>query len=142
MTEYQRCIVHMVRNTLKYVADKDRKEFANDLKTICHAPDEEQGYRNMQAVAEKWDKKVVCDVRRQAQLNLPPSTLLVFYQTALETLAQILYGTCNSTSYVINYVCPHSLCDDLPLIFFVQLVAAYNISKGDIFFKTYRHRLG
>ena len=29
MTEYQRCIVHMVRNTLKYVADKDRKEFAN-----------------------------------------------------------------------------------------------------------------
>ena len=149
MTEYQRCIVHMVRNTLKYVADKDRKEFANDLKTICHAPDEEQGYRNMQAVAEKWDKKVVCDVRRQALL-LPPartilnnvSTLLVFYQTALETLAQILYGTCNSTSYVINYVCPHSLCDDLPLIFFVQLVAAYNISKGDIFFKTYRHRLG
>ena len=73
MTEYQRCIVHMVRNTLKYVADKDRKEFANDLKTICHAPDEEQGYRNMQAVAEKCDKKVVCDVRRQAQLNLPPS---------------------------------------------------------------------
>ena len=132
----------MVRNTLKYVADKDRKEFANDLKTVCHAPDEEQGYRNMQAVAEKWDKKVVCDVRRQAQLNLPPSLLLVFYQTALETLAQILYGTCNSTSYVINYVCPHSFCDDLPLIFFVQLVAAYNISKGDIFFKTYRHRLG
>ena len=40
MTEYQRCIVHMVRNPLKYVADKDRKEFANDLKTICHAPDE------------------------------------------------------------------------------------------------------
>lgn len=25
-TEYQRCIVHQVRNTLKYVADKDRKE--------------------------------------------------------------------------------------------------------------------
>jgi len=56
-TEQQRCIVHMVRNTLKYVADKDRKEFANDLKTIYHAPDEEQGYRNMQVVAEKWDKK-------------------------------------------------------------------------------------
>ena len=29
-TEYQRCIVHQVRNTLKYVADKDRKPFAND----------------------------------------------------------------------------------------------------------------
>lgn len=33
-TEYQRCIVHQVRNTLKYVPDKDRKAFATDLKTI------------------------------------------------------------------------------------------------------------
>lgn len=33
-TEYQRCIVHQVRNTLKYVPDKDRKVFAADLKTI------------------------------------------------------------------------------------------------------------
>ena len=32
--EYQRCIVHMVRNKLKYVPDKDRKAFATDLKTI------------------------------------------------------------------------------------------------------------
>ena len=31
MTEYQRCIVHQVRNTLKYVSDKDHKEFAKDL---------------------------------------------------------------------------------------------------------------
>lgn len=30
-TEYQRCIVHQVRNALKYVADKDKKEFAADL---------------------------------------------------------------------------------------------------------------
>ena len=29
-TEYQRCIVHQIRNTLKYVADKDRKPFAAD----------------------------------------------------------------------------------------------------------------
>ena len=35
-TEYQRCIVHQVRNTLKYVPDKDRKAFASDLKTIYH----------------------------------------------------------------------------------------------------------
>lgn len=39
-TEYQRCIVHQVRNTLKYVADKDRKPFAADLKKIYHTPDE------------------------------------------------------------------------------------------------------
>lgn len=33
-TEHQRCIVHMVRNTLKYVANKDMKNFAKDLRTI------------------------------------------------------------------------------------------------------------
>ena len=56
-TEYQRCIVHVVRNTLKYVADKDKKAFANDLKTIYHAPDEGHGYKRMEAVREVWDKK-------------------------------------------------------------------------------------
>ena len=33
-TEFQCCIVHQVRNTLKYVSLKERKEIASDLKTI------------------------------------------------------------------------------------------------------------
>ena len=55
-TDYQRCIVHMVRNTLLHVAHKHKKEFAADLKTIYHAPDEETGYARMLAVKEKWEK--------------------------------------------------------------------------------------
>ena len=55
-TEYQRCIVHMVRNTLKHVSEKNRKAFAGDLKKIYHSPDEETGYRTMLEVKEKWDK--------------------------------------------------------------------------------------
>jgi putative transposase len=55
--EYQRCIVHQVRNTLKYVPYKDKKTFAKDLKTIYHAPSEEIGHANMMAVAEKWQDK-------------------------------------------------------------------------------------
>jgi transposase-like protein len=54
--EYQRCIVHMVRNTLLHVAEKHKKEFATDLKTIYHAPDEETGHGNMLEIKEKWDK--------------------------------------------------------------------------------------
>ena len=56
-TEYQRCIVHQVRNTLRYVAEKDKKAFANDLKSIYHAPNEESGYERMQAVTEKWQDR-------------------------------------------------------------------------------------
>ncbi|MBR6125379.1 transposase [Candidatus Saccharibacteria bacterium] len=39
-TEFRRCIVYQVRNTLKYVATKDRKNFAADLKKIYTAQDE------------------------------------------------------------------------------------------------------
>lgn len=56
-TEYQRCIVHQVRNTLRYVSYKDMKKFAADLKTIYLAPNEQQGYDNMQRTAEKWNEQ-------------------------------------------------------------------------------------
>ena len=56
-TEYQRCIVHQIRNTLKYVPYKDKKAFAADLKTIYLAPNEEQGQANLSRVAEKWSDK-------------------------------------------------------------------------------------
>ncbi len=57
MTEHQRCIVHVVRNTLKYAAGKDKKDFANDLKTIYHAPIEQTGYARMKSIAETWNGK-------------------------------------------------------------------------------------
>lgn len=57
-TEYQRCIVHQVRNTLKYVPDKDRKAFASDLKTIYHASDEEKARRDLDRVTKKWTMSI------------------------------------------------------------------------------------
>lgn len=56
-TEYQRCIVHQVRNTLKYVSYKDMKEFASDLKKIYLAPDEKIAYEHLESVTEKWEVK-------------------------------------------------------------------------------------
>lgn len=52
----------MVRNTLKYVANKDMKAFAKDLKTfakdlktIYTAPDEETASKHLKTVTEKWE---------------------------------------------------------------------------------------
>lgn len=56
-TEYQRCIVHQVRNTLKYVSYKEMKEFAADLKKIYLAPDESKGKEQLDRVTEKWNSK-------------------------------------------------------------------------------------
>ena len=63
-TEYQRCIVHQVRNTLKYVADKDRKAFASDLKKIYNAPTEDRAIKQLDAVTEKWQEKYPRSMKR------------------------------------------------------------------------------
>ena len=63
-TEYQRCIVHQVRNTLKYFPDKDRKAFAADLKTIYHASDEEKARLALDRVTEKWTTKYPNSMKR------------------------------------------------------------------------------
>ena len=63
-TEYQRCIVHQVRNTLKYVPDKDRKAFATDLKTIYQAADEKKALAALDRVTEKWTPKYPNSMKR------------------------------------------------------------------------------
>jgi transposase-like protein len=67
MTDYQRCIVHMVRNTLLHVSEKNKKAFAADLKTIYHAPNEETGHANMLEVKERWDKVYPNAMKRWAE---------------------------------------------------------------------------
>lgn len=56
-TEYQRYIVHQVRNTIKYVSNKDHKPFCADLKTIYQAPTEEKALDALERVTEKWSEK-------------------------------------------------------------------------------------
>ena len=63
-TEYQRCIVHQVRNTLKYVPDKDRKVFATDLKTIYQASDEKKALDALERVTAKWTPKYPNSMKR------------------------------------------------------------------------------
>lgn len=61
--ELQRCIVHQIRNSLKYVVWKDRKAFAADLKTIYQAPTREAAEMALLQVAETWGDKYAVAVR-------------------------------------------------------------------------------
>lgn len=56
-TIQQRCIVHMIRNSVKFVSYKDLKVFCNDLKTIYTSKTEKEGYEQLQQVKEKWKDK-------------------------------------------------------------------------------------
>jgi len=56
-TEVQLCIVHQIRNSLKYVASKNQKEFAGELKKVYQAFTKEEAEFELDKLEEKWGKK-------------------------------------------------------------------------------------
>ena len=56
-TAVQSCIVHQIRNSLKYVASKDQSVFIKDLKLVYQALTIEEGELELENLAEKWEKK-------------------------------------------------------------------------------------
>ncbi|ECQ7478717.1 IS256 family transposase [Salmonella enterica] len=56
-THIQLCIIHMVRNSLKYVSWKDYKAVTSGLKAVYQAPTEEAALMALDAFAGKWDDK-------------------------------------------------------------------------------------
>jgi len=56
-TEVQLCIVHQIRNSLKYVASKDQKEFMKDLKLVYQATSKEIAEDELLKLDDKWGKK-------------------------------------------------------------------------------------
>ena len=55
--EVQSCIVHQIRNSLKYVASKDQKPFMADLKEVYRATTKELAEQQLDVLTEKWGKK-------------------------------------------------------------------------------------
>ena len=56
-TEIQVCIIHQIRNSLRYVASKDTKEFLNDLKEVYKAPNKDAAEEALINLSEKWGAK-------------------------------------------------------------------------------------
>ena len=55
--QVQLCIVHLVRNCLNYVSWKERKAVAADLKPIYRAATSDDGWRQLERFAKKWDAR-------------------------------------------------------------------------------------
>lgn len=94
-TIVQLCIVHMVRNSLKFVTWKDRKAVAQDLKAVYRAATAEEAHQNLLRFAERWDEKYPTISRSwQAHWDritpffaYPPEIRKVIYTTnAIESL--------------------------------------------------------
>ena len=56
-TEIQVCIVHQIRNSMRYIPSKDYKEFLNDLKEVYKAPNKSLAETALISLSSKWGKK-------------------------------------------------------------------------------------
>lgn len=56
-TQIQKCIVHQIRNSTRYVSYQDLKKFTTDLKPIYKAISEEKALEELDRFEEKWGKK-------------------------------------------------------------------------------------
>jgi len=62
-TKVQRCVIHQIRYSLKYVVWKDRKAFVTDLKTVYQAATREEAEANLQKLEQTWKNKYAAAVR-------------------------------------------------------------------------------
>jgi len=62
-TQVQRCVIHQIRQSLKYVVWKDRKAFTADLKTVYQAATREKAEANLLQLEQTWGNKYGAAVR-------------------------------------------------------------------------------
>ena len=88
-TEVQLCIVHQIRNSNKYVASKDQKEFMRDLKTVYRSSTKIAAEGMLDALEEKWGEKypmVILSWRNNWEelsqyFKYPPAIRRIIYTT-------------------------------------------------------------
>jgi len=56
-TEVQLCIVHQIRNSLRYVGSQNQKQFAAELKAVYQAFTKEEAEYELEKLEDKWGKK-------------------------------------------------------------------------------------
>lgn len=88
-SEVQRCIVHMLRNSFKYINDNDRKKFASDFRKVYQASTEQNGLAALASLNEKWGKKYPYAISNWEE-NWPD--LSAFFQFSNE-IRRIMYTT-------------------------------------------------
>jgi putative transposase len=88
-TEIQLCVVHQIRNSLKYVVSRDQKAFMLDLKLVYKAASKDLAEQHLLALGEKWGKKYPA-VIKSWQANWEALSQYFKYP---EELRRIIYTT-------------------------------------------------
>ena len=85
----QLCVAHMLRNSMRYVASKDRQAVANDLKAVYRATGVRAAEHALEKFAETWDRKYP-SISRQWRRNWPDVITMFDYPSEIR---RIIYTT-------------------------------------------------
>lgn len=88
-TEIQKCVIHQIRNSLKYIASKDKATFMKDLKRVYRAVSKAEAERELEELEQKWDKKYPIVIRSWKN-NWPELSVYFKYD---EPIRKLIYTT-------------------------------------------------
>lgn len=94
-TQVQRCIIHQIRSSLKYVSWKDRKAFVADLKQVYRAGTRDEAEANLMQLGQRWSTKYPMAIRSW-ETNW--TELATFFDYPSE-IRRIIYTTNSVESY-------------------------------------------
>lgn len=110
-TEIQRCIIHQIRNSSKYISYKDLKAFNADLKFVYKAPSEDVALAELDKLEEKWGDKYLIAIKSWRNnwdelatfFKYPPEIRKIIYTTnAMESYNRQLRKVTKSKSIFPN----------------------------------------
>ena len=110
-TEIQRCIIHQIRNSSKYLSYKDLKAFKADLKSVYKAPTEDVALAELDNLEEKWGDKYLIAIKSWRNnwdelstfFKYPPEIRKIIYTTnAMESYNRQLRKVTKSKSIFPN----------------------------------------
>jgi len=88
-TQIQRCIIHQIRNSLRYVAWKDRKAFTNQLKAVYKAATKKEAKLQLSKLSQDWSGKYAIAVKSWENNWEDLSTFLAYSQD----IRRLIYTT-------------------------------------------------
>lgn len=83
--QIRRCVIHMLRNSFKYVNYSDLKKFSSDFKAVYNAPNETSAFSELEAMKEKWGRKYPYAISNREDVSS-------FFQFS-EDIRRIMYTT-------------------------------------------------
>jgi transposase-like protein len=124
----QLCVVHQIRNSIKYVVWKDRKQFLSDLKYVYGAINREMAYDSLDDFAKKWGLKYAYAIKSWKD-NWDELTAYFDYPQEIRRIIYTINAIESLNSSIRKYTKTKTVFPDDPAALKAVYLAIANIEK-------------